>query len=81
MKPLTLDKIASVTLNCQLAREVRVGPDFPCREGDIVAVRVLNAKSSYNTLELCSGRFSQLKPGDIVAGALGHRRALRGFAG
>lgn len=81
MKPLALDKIASVTLNCRLGREVRVGTTFPCHEGDVVAVRVLSSKSTYDTLELCSGRFSQLKPGDVVAGALGHRRALRGFAG
>ena len=81
MKPLVLDKIASVTSNCRLAREVRVGTDLPCREGDVVAVRVLTRKATYDQLELTTGRFSQLKPGDVVAGALGHRRALRGYAG
>lgn len=81
MKPLTLDKVASVTYNLGLDREVRVSEEFPCQAGDVVAVRVKNSKSTYNVLELPTGRFSSLKPGDVVAGALGHRRALQGYAG
>ena len=81
MKRITLDKIASATSNCKLSREVRVGDEFPCQEGDVVAVRILTEKSTYNTLELTTGRFSLLKPGDVVAGTLGHRRALVGYAG
>lgn len=81
MKPLVLDKIASVTYNCKLSREVRIDSEFPCREGDVVAVRLLNEKSVYNEVELCSGRMSRLKKGDVLAGALGHRNALGGFAG
>lgn len=81
MKAVVLDKIASVTLNARLGREVRLSAEFPCREGDVVAVRVLTRKSVYNTLELPTGRFSTLKPGDVIAGALGHRRALAGYAG
>lgn len=81
MKRAILDKIASVTMNCQLAREVRLTDEFSCKEGDVVAVRVMTRKSTYNELELTTGRFSQLKPGDVIAGALGHRRALHGYAG
>ena len=81
MKSAVLDKIASATLNCQLPREVKLGDRFPCEEGDVVAVRVLTRKSTYNQLELTTGRFSLVKSGDIVAGALGHRRALLGYAG
>ncbi|MEZ6196460.1 MAG: hypothetical protein R3F20_12145 [Planctomycetota bacterium] len=81
MKPLTLDKVASVTLNCGVGREVRIDDRFRCREGDVVAVRLLSRKTRYNQLELVTGRFSELKPGDIVAGALGHRDALYGYAG
>ena len=81
MKRVTLDKVASVTANCRIDREVRVGTEFPCKEGDVIAVRILTRKSTYNTLELTTGRFSQLKPGDVVVGALGHRRALVGYAG
>ncbi len=81
MKSVVVDKIASVTLNCRLPREVKLGTTFPCEEGDVVAVRVTSRKSTYNQLELTTGRFSHLKPGDVVAGALGHRRALMGYAG
>jgi hypothetical protein len=81
MKSIVLDKIASVTLNCRLSREVKASDELLCREGDVVAVRVLSRKSTYNTLELTTGRFSLVKPGDVIAGALGHRRALFGYAG
>lgn len=81
MKPVVLDKIGSVTMNCNLSREVRLTDEIRCREGDVLAVRVLTRKSTYNTIELPSGRFSMISPGDIVAGALGHRRALGGYAG
>ena len=81
MRSVVLDKIASVTANCALKREVKVADEFPCVEGDVIAVRVLSRKSTYNQLELTTGRFSHLKPGDVLAGALGHRRALLGYAG
>ncbi|HYC77418.1 MAG TPA: hypothetical protein VEI02_07305 [Planctomycetota bacterium] len=81
MKPVLLDKIGSVTNNCRLGREVKTGADIPCVEGGVVAVRVLTAKSTYNQIELPSGRMSHVKPGDVVAGALGHRKALFGYSG
>ena len=81
MKTIGLDKIASVTRSCQLKREVRISPEIPCEEGVVVAVRVLNDKSTYNQLELPSGRMAHVKRGDVVAGALGHRHALFGYAG
>ena len=81
MKTVLLDKIASVTRNCQLKREVRVSEEIPCEEGVVVAVRVLGDKSAYNQLELPSGRMAQVKRGDVVAGALGHRNALFGYSG
>jgi hypothetical protein len=42
---------------------------------------VLNNKSTYNQLELTSGRMAVVKKGDIVVGALGHRKALFGYSG
>ncbi len=81
MKTVLLDKIASVTRACQLKREVRVSADIPCEEGVVVAVRVKNDKSTYSQLELPSGRMAQVKKGDVVAGALGHRHALFGYSG
>lgn len=81
MRPVSLDKIASVTLNCGLRREARLGDEYPCQEGDVIAVRLLTSKSNYNALELISGRMSTLKEGDLIAGALGHRNAVQGYAG
>jgi hypothetical protein len=81
MKTVVLDKVASVTRSCQLKREVRLSPEIPCEEGVVVAVRVLHDKSTYNQLELPTGRMAQVKRGDIIAGALGHRQALFGYAG
>ncbi|MBK8230594.1 MAG: hypothetical protein IT349_21785 [Candidatus Eisenbacteria bacterium] len=81
MKAVLLDKIGSVTRNCRLPREVRLATEIECVEGSVVAVRVRSTKSTYNQLELPSGRFSQLRPGDVVAGTLGHRKALFGYSG
>ncbi len=81
MKTVLLDKIASVTRACGLKREVRVSAEIPCEEGVVVAVRVLNDKTTYSQLELPSGRMAQVKKGDVVAGALGHRHALFGYSG
>ncbi|QYK56485.1 MAG: hypothetical protein KF733_03170 [Fimbriimonadaceae bacterium] len=81
MRPVILDKIASVALNCGLRREVRVCDEYRCREGDVVAVRLLTSKPNYNSLELVTGRMSTLKKGDVFVGALGHRNAVQGYAG
>jgi len=81
VKPVFLDKIASVTRACGLKREVRVSDAIPCEEGVVVAVRVLSDKSTYNQIELPSGRMAQVKRGDVVAAALGHRKALFGYSG
>ena len=81
MKTVLLDKVASVTRACALKREVKLADAIPCEEGVVVAVRVLNDKTTYNQIELPSGRMAQVKRGDVVAGALGHRHALFGYSG
>ncbi len=81
MKTVILDKVGSVTLNCHLSNVVRVGDEVHAVEGSVVAVRVLTSKSTYNRLELPSGRLSKVKLGDVVAGALGHRKGLVGYSG
>ena len=42
---------------------------------------MLTNKNTYNTLELTSGRMAKVVKGDIVVGALGHRKALFGYSG
>jgi hypothetical protein len=81
MRSVIVDKIASVALDADLGREIRVSDEIPCEEGVLVAVEVLTNKSSYNTLELTSGRMAQIKRGDVIVGALGHRKALFGYSG
>ena len=78
---VTLDKIASATKNAKIAREVLVSDDIPAKEGMVLAVRVHGQKTVYNTLEDCYGRMITLNDGDVIAGVLGTRRALRGYAG
>lgn len=81
MKTVVVDKIASVAQHSELGHELRLSGDIPCEEGVLIAVRVLNNKTRYNQLELTSGRMATVNQGDVVVGALGHRKALRGYSG
>lgn len=78
---IRLDRISSSTKNTALAREVIVGDEIVAEEGYVLAVRILVDKSSYNTIEDPTGRMLSLRAGDVLAGTLGARRALRGYAG
>lgn len=78
---VTLDKIASSTLLGQVKPRVDLDPRIPARSGTVIAGRILNNKSVYNTLEDPNGRMRLLQEGDIIAGALGHRNALHGYVG
>ena len=82
MRTIVVDKIASITQACGLGHEVRIATEnLPSEEGVVVVVEVLTSKSNYNTLELTSGRMAKVNKGDIVVGALGHRKALFGYSG
>lgn len=81
MKRVHLNKIGSVTSRLQLRPQAVLGDVIPAQAGTVVAARVLNSRRTYNTLENPQGRLVPLKRGDVIAGALGHRHALHGFAG
>jgi hypothetical protein len=78
---IRLDRIASSTRNAALTSEVLVGPEIVCEEGYVLAVRILEDKATYNQVEDLNGRLVRLRAGDVLAGTLGHRNALRGYAG
>ncbi len=80
-RTVVVDKIASVTQALALPHELRIAPEIPCEEGVVIVAEVLNNKSTYNTLELTSGRMAKVSRGDVVVGALGHRKALFGYSG
>jgi len=82
MRTVVVDKITSIAQACGLSHEVRIATqDIPCEEGVVLVVEILNNKSTYNTLELTSGRMAKAARGDVIVGALGHRQALFGYSG
>ncbi|HEY8203985.1 MAG TPA: hypothetical protein VIF81_04585 [Pyrinomonadaceae bacterium] len=82
MKQIEVDKIGSATSPLGLSRTVSIVPsNGAARAGDVVVVRVLTDNATYNMLELPTGRLAKVNPGDVLAGVLGRRRALKGFVG
>ncbi|HJQ30641.1 MAG TPA: hypothetical protein VJ866_00600 [Pyrinomonadaceae bacterium] len=76
------DKIGSVVSRLELQRTLAVvGEHRRVRAGDVVVVRALTDSATYNQLELPTGRLAKINPGDVLVGALGSRRALKGFVG
>ncbi len=78
---VSLDRVASSTRNAGLGREALVGEEIECAEGYVLAVRILHDKAVYNQVEGVDGRMLPLRKDDVLAGVLGSRRALRGYAG
>ena len=76
-----VDKVASATVNLGLTHELEITTACEARAGHVVIVRAITDNATYNTLELVTGRMAKINPGDIIAGVLGYRRALKGFIG
>jgi hypothetical protein len=82
MQHIEIEKAASVVAGLNLGRNVTVSEGRRrARSGDVVAVRALSESITYGQLELASGRLAKINAGDIFLGALGSRRALKGFVG
>ena len=56
-------------------------PTVNAFEGESIVVQVLGAQKKYGELEMTDGRMSKMREGDILAGALGERKALEGIVG
>lgn len=78
---LWIDKIASSTRNVPLRRDARISQRVVAAEGYVVAGRLHGEKNTYNQLEDPHGRLVPLHDGDVIAGVLGPRNALQGYAG
>src|SRR6266851_3652480 len=76
-----VDKVASSTANLGLSQDLEITARCEARPGNVVIVRTLTDNATYNTLELVTGRMAKINHGDIIAGVLGYRRALKGFVG
>lgn len=76
-----VDKIASATVNLKLEHELAITKECEARAGNVVIVRAVTDNGNYNTLELETGRMAKINVGDVIAGVLGYRRALKGFIG
>ena len=76
-----VDKIASVVSRLKLSDEIELTSDLESRSGNAVVVRIVPEGKSDQELELVDGRMIRMFGGDVVVGALGRRRALRGWPG
>jgi hypothetical protein len=81
LRLVRVDKIASSAVNLGLAHELEITTRCEARTGNVVVIRTLTDNATYNTLELVTGRMAKINHGDIIAGVLGYRRALKGFVG
>ena len=82
VKVVEADKIGSATSPLDLSKTLAVVTERArVRAGDAVVVRALTESATYNQLELVTGRLAKINPGDVIAGVLGSRRALKGFVG
>jgi hypothetical protein len=81
LRLVRVDKIASSAINLGLMHELEITTRCEARAGNVVVVRTLTDNATYNTLELVTGRMAKINHGDIIAGVLGYRRALKGFVG
>ena len=82
MEEVLVQKVGSVTSRLGRFSSVNVLTSRQgAKVGDVVVVRALGESSSYGNLELPSGRLAKINRGDVLLGALGKRRALKGFVG
>lgn len=82
MKTVEIEKIGSSLHKTGIKRVVNITDKIESpKVGDVIAVRALSESTSYGNIELCSGRLAKINAGDVLAGVIGKRRALKGFVG
>jgi hypothetical protein len=79
---IDVQKTGSVVSRLGLGRSLDVTTEtLDAQVGDVVVVRALGESVTYGNLETPSGRLARIAAGDVIVGALGKRRALKGFVG
>ena len=78
---IQLDKIASVVSRVGLSKSVSITSKLESISGNTIVVRVLPKGRAKQELELSDGRMIRMFGDDVIVGALGRRRALRGHVG
>lgn len=82
MRTVEITKAGSVVSKLALGRHVHVSEARTSpKVGDVIVVEALGESATYGNLELPSGRLAKIIAGDILLGAFGKRRALKGFVG
>ena len=82
MRTVVVDKIASVTQALRPgARAAHRHDDIPSEEGVVLVVEILTNKSTYNTLELTSGRMAKVEQGRHRRRRARATQALFGYSG
>jgi len=81
MSSFQVDKIASAASPLGLTDTVEVHDGVSPEAGQLVVARALTENPFYPDLELASGERAVIRKGDVLAGVLGSRQALRGFVG
>jgi hypothetical protein len=74
-------KIGSVVSRLGFEGQIEISRIVESRSGQVLLVRALEEKRTYDMLELTTGRMAHIGKGDVLVGALGRRAALRGFVG
>ena len=78
---IDVQKFASSTRPLGLSSPVEVKEGVSPEAGQLVVVRALSENPHYPDLELGNGERARIRKGDVIAGILGSRQALRGFVG
>jgi hypothetical protein len=78
---VSVDKFSSSTTPLALKNPVEVHKQGPIEVGQLVVVQAVTENPFYPDIELVTGERAAIKKGDILAGILGSRQALRGFVG
>ena len=78
---ISVNRFASSTSPLELASPVEPGTEVAPQAGQLVVTRVLTENPHYPDLEVVGGERVPVRKGEVIAGILGSRQALRGFVG